>query len=98
MELIERLEALQATADAATLAFDASRQNTRKADAWIDSMMTCNAAIVEAFPELAAHIKAQAAEIVNLKQCLYDETEGITATLRNDRIAELEAALKEQGK
>jgi len=111
MELIERLETLWH-----------SRMSTPLfSEAIADKTTALQLALDDAFPELAAHIKAQAAEIVrlenleaanvehddlvfhkyrtqaaeinNLKQCLYDETEGITATLRNDRIAELEAQL-----
>ena len=41
----------------------------------------------------AAEIDRLNGEISTYKQALYDETEGITANLRNDRIDELEAGL-----
>ena len=114
MELIERLETLWH-----------SRMSTPLfSEAIADKTTALQLALDDAFPELAAHIKAQAARITrlenlevantehddlvfykfraltakinNLKQCLYDEQEGITATLRNDRIAELEATIKAQ--
>ena len=75
MELIDRLKDLQRAEMAASDAYIADRESAHKADASIDAALAFEAAVQSASPELAAHIKAQAARITRLENLEVANTE-----------------------